>query len=104
MNKILELFSKIPKALRNKYAMTFCFFLFYMIFLDKYNLFTQFGLQSDIRKLNKDRNYYEQKLEKVIADKEALSKNIEKFARERYLMHKPNEEVYIIVDKHKRHN
>ena len=75
-----------------------------MIFLDKYNLFTQFGLQSDIRKLNKDKNYYEQKLEKVIADKEALSKNIEKFARERYLMHKPNEEVYIIVDKHKRHN
>jgi cell division protein FtsB len=75
-----------------------------MIFLDKYNLFTQVGLQSDIRKLNKDQAFYKTKLEKVVADKEALSKNIEKFARERYLMHKSNEEVYIIVDKSKKSN
>lgn len=99
MNKISELISRIPKPLRNKYAIFFCLFAFWMIFLDKYNLFTQFGLHSDLRKLNKEKVYYQEKLEKVKADKEALGKNIEKFARERYLMHKPNEEVYIIVDK-----
>jgi cell division protein DivIC len=39
---------------------------------------------------------YQSNLEQAILDRETLRKNKEKYAREKYYMHKENEEVIII--------
>lgn len=101
MEKIKEITDKIPKWLLNKFAITTVLFIFWMVFLDKYNLFTQFGMMSDIRKLKQEKLMYAEKIEKLKAEKEAFEHNLEKYAREKYLMHKSNEDVYIVLDKSK---
>ena len=47
---------------------------------------------------------YLEKIEEVKADREELMSNdelLEKFARENYLMKKPEEDVYVVVDEEK---
>lgn len=101
MSKIRELVSQIPKWLLNKYAITAVLFIFWMVFLDRYNIFTQFGLMSDVRKLKQEKSMYVEKIARLKDEKDAFENNLEKYAREKYLMHKPNEEVFIVLDKSK---
>lgn len=101
MNKLIELASKLPRWIINKYAITTLIFIFWMTFFDKYNLFAQFGMMSDLRKLKQEKSMYEEKIERLKKEKDAFDNNLEKYAREKYLMHKPNEEVYIVLDKSK---
>lgn len=55
-----------------------------------------------MRQLEKDKAYYEKK---IIEDSQRLKElktnkeNLEKFAREQYLMKRDNEDVFVIVDK-----
>ena len=44
---------------------------------------------------------YVEKIARLKDEKDAFENNLEKYAREKYLMHKPNEEVYIVLDKSK---
>ena len=49
-----------------------------------------------------EKEYYEQKIVEVQKDREELMSNpelLEKFAREKYLMRKPTETVFVLVDK-----
>ena len=51
--------------------------------------------------LTKTKSFYEQKIDEVKADREALLNNdelLEKLAREKYFMKKENEDVFIVVD------
>ena len=52
--------------------------------------------------LEDERAYYLEKIAEVKEEREELFSNpdlLEKFAREQYLMKKPTEDLYIIVDK-----
>lgn len=54
----------------------------------------------DLNKLEADKDYYEQEIKKTLEDLEELKtdpKTLEKFAREKYLMKKDNEELFVIV-------
>lgn len=74
-------------------------FLLWLTFFDKNNLIDLFGEMSKIHSRNKEKEYYE---EKIASDREKIkelrtnSNNLEKFAREQYLMKKPNEDIFII--------
>lgn len=93
------MFKKLPPAFRNFYAVTGFSFLVWMIFLDSNDLISRFKLGIKLRNLNKEKEYYQQKIAEVQKDREELMTNrelLEKFAREKYLMKKETEDIFII--------
>jgi cell division protein FtsB len=73
-----------------------------MLFFDRNNVISQFELRSKLNQLQDNRTYYIEEMKKDRQDmKQLLSnpKNLEKFAREKYLMKKDNEDIFLIVRK-----
>ena len=80
----------------NKYTIAVIAFILWLGFFDKYNVFTQFKLSQTLNELAEKKSFYELELEKAIKEREVINSDIEKYAREKYLMHKDNEQVIII--------
>ena len=58
-------------------------------------------LRTKLTELKGQKTYYLDKIDAVKKDREALLNNeqlLEKFARENYLMKKPNEDVFIVEE------
>lgn len=89
---------KLPKPLRNKYFLSLTIFAAILIFLDKHDLLTQWKLRGSIKRLEHDKAYYDEKIQQAKIDQENINNNKEQFAREKYHMHKPNEDVFIIEE------
>jgi cell division protein FtsB len=71
-----------------------------MIFFDKNDLFSQYQYYEQVSKLKTERDFYLKQTAQVNKDLDELTTNpqkLEKFARERYLMKKDNEDVFLIV-------
>lgn len=80
----------------NKYTAVIIVFCIWIGFLDRYSLVNQFKLSQRLRKLETARIDYERQLEEAKKERDIINSNIEKFAREKYLFHKENEEVILI--------
>lgn len=87
------------KLLKNKYFLTSFAFLLFIILFSQNNLIERFYSMNELRKLEKQKEYYQSvikentdKIKELKTDRESL----EKFAREEYLMKKDNEDIYII--------
>jgi cell division protein FtsB len=101
LNKITNGRFKLPI---NRYIILFSVFAIWVIFFDNNSLLNRFELQGDINKLEKERGYYQDKIKKdnkKILELKTNKKNLEKFAREQYLMKKKNEDIYIIIKQDK---
>ena len=75
--------------------------LVWMLLFDVNDVFMQIKMYRELARLADEKKYYVQKLNEVEAERMEVMGNkklIEKFAREKYLMKKPNEEVFVIVD------
>lgn len=71
----------------------------YAFLLSESNIFARWEYDSEIRELNSQIEHYKKKTEsdtKKLEELEADKDQIEKFARENYLMKKSNEDVFII--------
>ena len=93
--------NKIPKAFRNFYVLTFIVFFGWMLLLDSNNLVARYQLSSKLNSLENEKEYYEEKIREVKRDRAALfgdKESLEKFAREKYLMKKETEDIYVIVE------
>lgn len=97
-NPFQLLLRKLPKPLRNKYFLTLTLFFAVMVFLDKHDLITQIKLSRSVKNLEYDKAYYEGKIQEAQVDQQNIEANKEQFAREKYHMHKADEEVFIIND------
>ena len=85
---------------KNKYFWVTAAFLVWMIFFDKNDLFSQYQYHQQVSKLKLERKFYLDQTAKVSKDLDELTSNpdkLEKFAREKYLMKKDNEDVFVIV-------
>jgi cell division protein DivIC len=92
---------RIPRVFRNFYVVSGIIFLSWMLFLDSNDFYSRFKLSSKLRQLENEKTYYEEKIKEVEKDREELfgdRESIEKFAREKYLMKKEHEDVFIIVE------
>ena len=72
------------------------------MFFDKNDVFSQWELIQKCKKLEKERNYYIQEIGQNRFHLNELATNMESletFAREKYLMKKDNEDVYVFVTK-----
>lgn len=91
---------KPPAWLRNRYTLTLACFVVWMLFFDRDDLLTQWSRQRQLNELNHSRDYYRRQivqarkeLDSIIVDPAA----IERIARERYLMKRDGEEVFVIT-------
>lgn len=96
------MFNRLPKAFRNFYFLTAFFFFIWMVALDSNNLFTRYELSSKLGSLENEKEYYEEKIKEVEKDRDELfgdRESLEKFAREKYLMKKESEDIFIVEEK-----
>lgn len=93
---------KFFSYLRNKYVVTFLALFTWIIFFDKNDMVSQVNMSKKLRQLNEEKQYYLTEIAKTKSDMKELMtnpKNLEKFAREKYLMKKDNEDIFVIVEK-----
>ena len=95
----------IPEELKpylyNRYTFTFLGFLVWLTFFDKHDFILQNNYRNKLNDLKQEREYYIAEIEKNKAEMEELftnTKNLEKFAREKYYMKRDNEDVFVFVD------
>lgn len=92
---------KIPSWLKNKYTLSSLGFLVWIAFIDQNNLLTQLEYRSTLNNIKKDQFFYKEEINKTKKELNELStdqKALEKFAREKYLMKKDNEEIFIFEE------
>jgi len=90
------------KFFKNKYFLTSLAIIAWLLFFDKNDVFSQFDLMQKCKKLEKERNYYIAAIESnksVLNELQTNKKSLETFAREKYLMKKDNEDVFVFVTK-----
>lgn len=96
-----ELGTKIVKPIFNKYLLALVGFVVWIMFFDENNLRQHQKNRQELALLEEQVRNYKQKIE---ADKRKLYElqtndaNLEKFAREQFLMKKADEEIYVIVE------
>ncbi|MDP2114887.1 MAG: septum formation initiator family protein [Bacteroidota bacterium] len=99
--KAKELSIIILKNVANKYLIAFAVFVVWVMFFDENNLKKHRQNLSDLTQLEAQVDFYKHKIE---ADKRKLyelqtnDENLEKFAREQFLMKKANEDIFLIVE------
>lgn len=92
---------RLPPVFRNFYFLTSVSFLVWMLFLDANDLVSRFKMNEKVSSLEGEKAYYVEKIAEVEADRKELLTNkalLEKFAREKYLMKKAKEDVFIIEE------
>ncbi|WP_397447256.1 septum formation initiator family protein [Polaribacter sp. R77954] len=90
--------SFIFKLLTNVFVIILIPFIIWMLFFDENSYLTHRKFNKEIKDLESTISFYKTKIEK---DKETIKKlenslELERFAREKYLMKKENEDIYII--------
>ena len=89
---------KVYPHVRNKYILTPLLFLTWMLFFDQNNIISQVQTHIKLSELRADKAFYEQEIAQSREDLRLLQNNaelLEKFAREKYLMKKENEEIFV---------
>lgn len=102
MKRIKNLYQKLPAPLRNKYLITFVVFLVWIFFIDTFDIITQIRMNNEFKQLKEQQEFYKAEIEKDSTKVYNLNNNPEdqeRFARERFLMKKDNEDVFIVRDK-----
>lgn len=92
---------KLPKITKNFYFLSGVFFFVWLLFFDSNDLINQFKLTSQLNDLENDKAYYQEKIIEVEKERQKLLNDtdlLEKYAREKYLMKKPNEDIYVVVE------
>jgi len=88
------------KILKNKYFITFFIFLVWMLVFDQNNFIDRYKYKKEIGQLTEDKDYYLKQIEedsRRLHELKTNNENLEKFAREEYLMKRKNEDVFIVV-------
>lgn len=98
--RFAEAFDRVPRFLRSFYFLTGLAFLVWMLLFDANDLVKQYEMYSKYRELQEQKQYYTGKIEEVKQDRAELLSSpemLEKFAREKYVMKRPGEDVFLLV-------
>ncbi|MFM7645983.1 MAG: FtsB family cell division protein [Sphingomonadales bacterium] len=97
-----QVLNTIPSWVKSKYVISLVAFLVVIVFLDKNDLFTQLDRKRELRELQQTKAHYSTQIEAEKKELEQLKNNpatIEKYAREKYLMKRENEDLFLITPK-----
>jgi cell division protein FtsB len=96
---------RLVNLFKNKFFIVTLAFVIWMIFFDKNDLFSQYEYHQQLNKLKQEQQFYQTETAKVNKDLDELTSDkakLEKFAREKYLMKKDNEDIFVIVHEKKK--
>lgn len=95
----MKLLQLIPPFLRNKFLVAALAFGVWMVFFDKDDLLVQRQRTNELHALQESKVYFQKEIEKERKFSQELKTNpaaIEKFAREKYMMTKEGEDLFIV--------
>lgn len=92
---LLENHPFIQFILRRRYIILFTAFFIYIAFFDRYNLVNQWKLSSTIDKMEEEKAFYRQEIKRTKELRKKINSDLEKFARERYFMHREDEDIFV---------
>jgi cell division protein DivIC len=99
----LKLLAKIPSWLKNKYLLTAAGFLIWILFIDDRDFITtHFRHAQELQKLQQSKKYFEDQIAATQKELDQLRSDpaiLEKYAREKYLMKRDNEDLFLIREK-----
>lgn len=84
--------------LKNKYFLATAVFVVWVLFFAQYDIITQRQQRRELKEMKEKINYLEQEVSRLHAEKVALKTDtatMERYAREKYYMSSPNEEVFV---------
>ncbi len=90
------------RLLKNKYFIAGMIFLLWILFFDENNLMAHRKNKKRLSALKAQKEYYQEKIEsdnQKIEELRSGQENLEKYAREQFLMSKPDEDIFIVVEK-----
>ena len=98
----MKILAHIPSWLKNRYLLTAIGFAVWILFFDSRDFITShFRERNELNKLEESKKYYEQQIATTKQELEQLKTNpalLEKYAREKYLMKRDNEDLSWIRD------
>ncbi len=98
----MDLLNKIPSWLKSKYLLTFLAFVVWIVFFDHNDFFVQTERTDELHQLEKGKAYYSAQIEEIKKELSGLKNDpasLEKAARERFMMKRDNEDLFIIEEK-----
>ena len=98
----MKYINHIPAWLRSKYTIALSAFLAIILFFDKNDFFTQQARNAELKELLMSKKHYQDEIATEQRELEQLKNNpaiLEKYAREKYLMKKDKEDLFIIPEK-----
>jgi len=87
--------------MRNKYFVSAAAFVIWLAFIDSKNFISQYELTSEVNKLESQKSFFMEEIVKTRKEQEELLSSpdkLEKFAREKYLMKKDDEDLFIFTE------
>jgi cell division protein DivIC len=97
----MKLLNHIPGWIKSKFFIALAIFAAIMLFFDKNDVFTQAARKRQLKDLQESKQYYTDRITTERKELEELKSNpgaLEKYAREKYLMKRDNEDLYIIPE------
>ena len=97
----MKLLTHIPAWIKNKFFIAIAVFAAIIFFFDKNDVFTQLDRNRQLRELLQSKQYF---TDQIVAEQAILDKmktnpgTLEKYAREKYLMKRENEDLFIIPE------
>ena len=91
---------QLLKRFNNFYLLFGAGFIVWMLFFDSNDMYDQYLLHKKIDQLEEDKRFYQRnmmELKKEMKELQTSPKQLEKFAREKYKMKKPKEDVFVII-------
>ena len=96
----MKLAVQLVKILRNKYIAALTGFIILMLFIDHNDIFVQLDRRRQLNELLASKRFYEQQIEqtkKNLSDLQNNSAALERYAREKFLLKKDNEDLFVVV-------
>lgn len=100
--RLQSIYSKYFPYFKNKYVITLLVFFTWMLFFDDNDIITRIKLKRQLGRLAAEKEFYLEEIEKIEETNRQLfssDETLEKFAREKYMMKRDNEEIFLIVKK-----
>jgi cell division protein FtsB len=92
---------RFKKIILNKYIIASLLLVLLLFFNDRNSIINQFKYREQLNKSTKENIFLKEQIAKASKESNELfsnNKNLEKFAREKYLMKRDDEDVYVIID------
>ena len=91
----------VGRKMKSKYGLVIGFFLIWIFFFDEHNLLQQLQNRIKLEQLIEQEEFLKNKIvsdQQKIKELKTSQDNLEKFAREQFLMKKENEDIFVVVE------